>query len=214
MTNREIKTILFGFSTILFFSLYYNISNTTEKSTTADNIQAVVSIITLIVSIVTIYFVYKAYQSQKDQIEVQKKEIDENRKDVEFNRALDIVYRQLELSLPLIKNNDYNVFLEIVLSVVNPEKDTIFSLEDLELELYDLLDNIEKHINMFLLTLDNINLDLKDKEYLRKLICTNLNSDFFLFLHNLKGYSYKIFNGRNTFEAQIIRILKVNKKIE
>lgn len=73
MTNREIKKILIGFSLILFFSLYYNISNTTEKSTTADNIQAVVSIITLIVSIITIYFVYKAYQSQRHQIAIQKK---------------------------------------------------------------------------------------------------------------------------------------------
>ncbi|WP_099369839.1 hypothetical protein [Sphingobacterium sp. 1.A.5] len=214
MSNREIKTVLIGFSIILFFSLYYNISNSTKESTTADNIQAVVSIITLIVSIITIYFVYKAYQSQKEQINIQQAEIEDNRKDVEFNRALDIVYRQLEISLPLIKDNDYKVFKDIVIDVETRNEDIIRTLEELEFELYDSLRNIEIHISMFNMTLNNSKVGINDKEFLRILICTNLNSDFFNFLHTLRGFSSEIFNGKNTYESIINRILLINKKIE
>ena len=112
MSNKEIKTVLIGFSLILFTSLYYNISKS-NASTTADNIQAVVSIITLIVSIITIYFVYKAYQSQKDQLAMQGKEIKRLTQEGEFNRLLDITYKQIEHSNNRIKENTRDFEIEV-----------------------------------------------------------------------------------------------------
>lgn len=52
----------------------------------------------LIISIVTIYFVFNTYDVQLKQIAQQKGQIEDNKKDVEFNRALDMVFRQLEIT--------------------------------------------------------------------------------------------------------------------
>lgn len=206
MSSKEIKVILTGFSIILFVSLFYNISKSTVESTTSI-IQAVTSILTLIVTIVTIYFLYKNYNQQQRQI-------DKTNKDVEFNRILDTVYRQLDLSLPLIKNKDYSVFNKIIIDVESKREDIIHTIEEVELEIYDLLDNIEKHIGLFLIIINNPKLSVEDREYLRILISTNLDNDFFNFLLTLKGFSKDIFNGKNTYAKIINRILIINIKIK
>lgn len=206
MSSKEIKVILTGFSIILFVSLYYNISKSTVESTTAI-IQAVTSILTLIVTIVTIYFLYKNYNQQQIHI-------DKTNEDVEFNRILDTVYRQLDLSLPLIKNKDYSVFNKIIIDVESKREDIIHTIEQFELEIYDLLGNIEKHIELFLIIINNPKLSVEDREYLRILISTNLDNDFFNFLLTLKGFSKDIFNGENTYAKIINRILIINKKIK
>lgn len=178
MSNRELKTILTGFSLILFISLYYNISKST-LNTTAENIQAVVSMITLIVSIVTIYFVYKAYQSQNEQIAIQKKELEEGRKDVEFNRALDMFYKQIEYSKhriainnlePIIKafiENTLNTFyiLDLVYSNLGIKEfikiSKIFRVLSEDLRIYNnilIQTNVNESDKLFLmqLVIDNI----------------------------------------------------------
>lgn len=87
--------ILYAIGVVLF------ISKGDEK--TLGAFEAITGISGLILSFGTVYYVVKTYQSQQQQIIMQKKQIriqqDEilaNKKDVEFNRTLDIIYKQLE----------------------------------------------------------------------------------------------------------------------
>lgn len=52
----------------------------------------------ILVTIFTAVLLLLTLESQQKQISIQKEEIDRNRRDVEFNRTLDLVYRQLEYS--------------------------------------------------------------------------------------------------------------------
>lgn len=207
MTNREIKTILFGFSTILFFSLYYNISNSTEESTTADNIQAVVSLITLIVSIITIYFVYKAYLSQKEQIELQQNELESNRKDVEFNRAVDLFYKQIEFTKNriLIINNLEPIIYDFI-HITNYINDPYYNVNftKYQLETYSkLMDVLFEDFTSYDKVLKILILDNDSKKLLLELMVNNIYPklyesiyNFRFLLHDLnRNFSIKADNG-------------------
>lgn len=107
MTNRDVKIVLCGFSIIFFFSLFYNIKKfAIDKTSNTDIIEATVAILTLITTIITIYFVYKTYKAQREEINKQDEEIERNRRDTEFNRVLDLVYRQLDKSEGYFKKNN------------------------------------------------------------------------------------------------------------
>lgn len=211
MSNRELKTILSGFSLILFISLYYNISKSTVN-TTAENIQAVVSMITLIVSIVTIYFVYKAYQSQNEQIAIQKqeleesrKEIEENKKNVEYNRVLESVYKQLELSLPVIKNK---MFREIYHELYFNERQPCQIDDYLQKNRFDISDYIEvvhSHIDSLKLIINQSKIKSEDKKYLKRLVHNNLSSEFFYCFNKLKN-SNIFFSYINEFLSRILEL--------
>ena len=71
------------------------------------------NILGLGINAMTIFFVYKTYKSQKDQIEFQQIEIEKNKKDVEFNRTLDIVYRQLEFTERELKEQEVEWYLKL-----------------------------------------------------------------------------------------------------
>lgn len=90
MSNKEIKIVIFTFSAIFFVTGVFFVKNNSNDNY-ADVIQAVASVFSLYISLGAIYYVYKTYQAQKA-------EIQRNSRDVEFNRILDLIYRQLEIS--------------------------------------------------------------------------------------------------------------------
>lgn len=209
MSNREIKVILIGFSLILFTSLYFNISKSTE-STTADNIQTVVSLITLIVSIITIYFVYKvykAYKSQKDQIELQKKELENNRKDIEFNRAVDLFYKQIKFTKNriLIINNLEPIIYDFI-HITNYINDPYYNVNftKYQLETYSkLLDVLFEDFTSYDKVFKILILDNDSKKLLLELMVNNIYPklyesiyNFRFLLHDLnRNFSIKADNG-------------------
>lgn len=197
MSNREIKVILIGFSLILFISLYYNISKSTE-STTADNIQAVVSLITLIVSIITIYFVYKAYQAQNEQIAIQQKELEENRKeleenkkDVEYNRTVDILFKQLDGTNKAFQEISQIYFDK--LGNINSVS-TIFE----HIPRYNWILNVMiEHFTFFSRITNNDKFSINDKYILFDIIKQNINQDVMTILLRLVDKLILLDEGEN-----------------
>ena len=81
---------------ILYIILYLLFIHSRANEADKTLFDTIGNILSLGINAVTIFFVFKTYKSQKDQIEFQQKEIEDNKKDVEFNRALEIIYRQLQ----------------------------------------------------------------------------------------------------------------------
>ncbi|SKC06479.1 hypothetical protein SAMN05660841_03965 [Sphingobacterium nematocida] len=57
----------------------------------------------VIITIITAIYLIKTFKSQREQIEIQRKEIEDNNSNTEFSRILDLMYRQVEVS-----NQKYN----------------------------------------------------------------------------------------------------------
>ncbi len=83
MTIKEFKVFMTYIVIVGFIVLGLYLDKTSSESIT-DKVQAICSFLSLGVSLVAIYYVYKTYKTQND--------------DTEFNRLLDITYRQLEYS--------------------------------------------------------------------------------------------------------------------
>jgi len=61
-----------------------------------NSIDSSIAFIALGINILTVIFVYATYQTQKDIIKMQRKQIEDDKKDGDFNRVMDIIFRQLE----------------------------------------------------------------------------------------------------------------------
>lgn len=57
---------------------------------------------------ITIIFVYKTYQAQREQIEEQQKELAENAREKEFNRIIDIFYKQIDYTLSRLSDVNFD----------------------------------------------------------------------------------------------------------
>jgi len=84
---------------ILIVNLYLYWKTTVNDNHGYNSINALIALLALLVNIITIFILAKTYLSQKG-------ELKRNIQDVEFNRVLDIVYRQLDKSEGYFKKND------------------------------------------------------------------------------------------------------------
>lgn len=84
---------------ILYIILYLLFIHSRANEADKTLFDTIGNILGLGINAMTILFVFKTYKSQKDQIEFQQKEIEDNKKDVEFNRAADLTFKQLEYTI-------------------------------------------------------------------------------------------------------------------
>ncbi|MEJ5092920.1 hypothetical protein GEO21_22960, partial [Sphingobacterium faecium] len=89
-------TVLFSVLLIGLLIYCYWKSKITDEAVGYNPINSVIAFLALILNILTVIFVYATYQTQRDTIKMQAKQINDDKKDGEFNRVLDIVYKQLE----------------------------------------------------------------------------------------------------------------------
>lgn len=98
--SEEKKGILFyigigliGFLCVLIVGvcLYCYWKGKVDDNNGYNSINAVIAGFALCVNIITIAFVYATYQKQNEQI-------DDNKKDIEYNRVLDMIFRQTDLN--------------------------------------------------------------------------------------------------------------------
>lgn len=100
--SKEKKSILFyigiGLIGLLIIGvyLYCNVKGKIDDENGYNSINAIIALIALVVNIITIAFVYATYQTQRDTIIMQRKQIEDDKKDGDFNRVLDIISKQLE----------------------------------------------------------------------------------------------------------------------
>lgn len=162
-------------------------SNTTLDTNIIAN---AIYLVGLITSAITIIFVYRTYHLQKIQIE-------ESKKDVEYNRVLDMVYKQLEytkksfeeyktIGLPITNQSNkqrsnksfYEQFKEIAKQTIIPPINStnqinIIKLSIITKALYNLIPILEVYDHI----INESSLENKQKNFLIKLVVDNLDKE-------------------------------------
>jgi len=166
LPNNILIPVLFVLFTLAFGIVYILVDkNADEKDYKIFDV--VTPLLALIISVIGAVYIYNAYQAQQEQIRIQKQEIKDNRKDIEYNRLLDIVFRQLEFSkteLSNLKDVYYKTFINHQTSYsVFPELSSYKYLCSVLLMYYQFFDKI--------ITSSNINNE--DKKTLINVISNN-----------------------------------------
>lgn len=219
---------------ILIVNLYLYWKSTVNDNNGYNSINALIALLALLVNIITIFFLYFNYQQQQKHINKQEDELKNNRNDIEFNRTLDIIYKQLEysqrkFSLLNLSNNlkefvenltdnrfysfTFNITLDKELLSVN----RILELLIKELELYNKIINsskLDKDVKDYLIELVVKNIYPKLDEAI-----DNLQNKYKAFKLNLEGYQKNLINDNidrteyleigNKYEKLIDKNLKI-----
>lgn len=215
--NKYLKYALITlFVIIIFFFSYYELFNQFLQSP-ANSLEAsntTIQFLLLITGIVTIFFLYINYDQQRKHIKIQQEEIASNTQDVEFNRLLDIVYRQFEISLPQIKSHSTYRTLNRLMNDFNiPDYDRVQEIESYSESILTFLINTQGLINNFLFIIRNSNLELERKNFIRNIICNNLNSNFFWVFESFKNFCLRYPNDTWGMLEHIQDILLINEEI-
>lgn len=185
----------------LFIYCYWK-SKITDEAVGYNPINSVIAFLALILNILTVIFVYATYQTQRDTIKIQKQEIEDNKKDVEFNRALDIVYKQLEHSKErfIITDEDYER-----LYINQKHNDDLFRELD---SLKDLLFWYRNESFFYIRFLNSSPISKSNKTFLIKVFINNIPTRFRKIIQNLRApLLSKSKNSRDLYEMFIIKKL-------
>ena len=150
---------------IIYTSLYNNLLNSTNNVFEANN--TTIQLLLLITSIITILFLAINFKQQKDQI-------DKNIKDVEFNRCLDITFKQVDNTIMLLKSND-EIIEKLNYSLNHSDITDFMGYFDLFRELTDTL---FKEINFYYVLLKKTRLTQSEKINIFHIVDQNLSPNF------------------------------------
>lgn len=212
MTKREIIIIGFFYSSLISIALVIILKNV-NAGNISEIIQAVTGVFTLLLTLGAVLYAYKAFKEQKRQNDNNEIQIKKNNEDVEFNRVLDLVYRQLELSLPVIKNKRFDYLSKLFYDVEMDDKEIVVDIETFEFELIDYLESVESQIENLIFILEENSLKDKTKIYLKKLICNNLNNDFFYVFLRFEELVKRFKINRMDYLSRLDNILKIKQEI-
>ena len=108
--NKYLKfSLIFALAFIAFFYFYIELYNQYLQSPT-NSLEAsntTIQFILLITGIITIVFLYINYDQQREQLKEQKKEIERLTQDSEYNRIIDITYRQIEIGKTALNHTEF-----------------------------------------------------------------------------------------------------------
>ncbi|WP_343556324.1 hypothetical protein [Sphingobacterium sp.] len=178
--------ILYAIGVALF------ISKGDEK--TIGAFEAITGISGLILSFGTVYYVVKTYQAQKQQIGVQKiqikiqqDEIFANKKDLEFNRTLDIVYKQLEYTNKIFEKLEDSYYTKL------RGVDDLTYIFNCTHHFNHIFGQMIEQINFYIKIIDKDIFQLQDRRILHQILsaCINQNIIELYTKFNLAlGYNY------------------------
>jgi len=179
---KKLKYILIGIICLLVLILIVNLY-LYWKSTVNDNhgynsINALIALLALLVNIITIFFLYINYQQQQKHIKTQEEELNNNKQDTEFNRLLDIIYKQLEYTNDALEELDGDVFTNLTnslnLEVDEKLKDDIsaiyFASND---ELISYMHHVNDRLQVYNTLFKSSGLDDKLLDKLKVILITN-----------------------------------------
>lgn len=166
----------------------------------------VTPILALIISVIGSIYVYNAYQAQREQIAIQKQEIEDSKRDAEYNRILDTIYRQLEFSNNELREyfNEINEPIKLIISLDDSfERLTaycwMFKILDVNFRIFDKI-------------LNNTLLDDRDKILIVDIISTNLYLKPSMFYMQFAN-TVKNVGGKDNYINEMMRISEERKKI-
>jgi len=162
-----------------------------EKEIEVDNINNAIQFTSLLLTIGTIFFVVKTYI-------IQKEELDENKNVTQFNRALDIIYKQLEYSK--------NIFLVNADEVERIRKFTFTSkiIVNNANVLTIVFIKVKYELSLIQRLFNNSILERDDKEYFYKIFTSNIPYDFKILIGKVIKYLNTVNNFEELFEQELI----------
>lgn len=207
--NKYLKFSLIIISTfIVFFYWYYELYNQYLQSPT-NSLEAsntTIQFILLITGIITIVFLFINYQQQRNHIKVQQREIESNRKDVEFNRAIDLIYKQLERT-----KQQLNIGFSDLMDIRRTIKENNFYI----LEHYSLVGitkKFEAEQNIYETILTKSTLESEDCKFLINLIYENLFNETKNFINMFNHDFKKELEREGKYEE--VKELYIDRRIE
>lgn len=144
----------------------------------------------------------------------QKKQLNSSQESTDLNRTLDIVYRQFEISLPQIKEHTtYRTLNRIMNDYEIPDYDIAQEIDTYSETILTFLINTKGLIKNFIFILNNSNLDVGRKNFIRNIICDNLNSNFFWVFDSFKNFCIRYPNDTWGMLEHIQDILLINEEL-
>jgi len=191
---------------VIVFGVVYILVDKNAEDKDYKVFDVVTPLLALFISVIGSIYVYNAYKAQQEQLKIQKDEIERNQKDVEYNRVLDTVYRQLEFS-----NNELREYFN---EITEPIK-LLISLEDSFDRLFAycwMFKILDVNFRIFDKILDNTILDEQDKILIVDIISTNLYLKPSMFYMQFSNTVKKI-GGKEKYINEMIRISEDRKNI-
>jgi len=181
--NKYLKTSLIIFTAfIASFYCYYELFNQYLQSPT-NSLEAsntTIQFILLVTGIITIVFLYINYQQQRNLIRKQQKESEYNKENGEFNRALSIIYQQLEYSNKRLTTIKYKLPFDenTIMGYINKDLDTTIEKKTYNKNTTDLvLRELTKEIDFFVEVINNHSLSISRKIELNKIVYWNIGTE-------------------------------------
>ncbi|GHE44383.1 hypothetical protein GCM10017764_29480 [Sphingobacterium griseoflavum] len=171
--------------------MYKHWKGTIEPENGYNGIDSVVGIGGLLLNAVTIYFVYITYQQQRKQIEEQNEQLAKSDKEAEFNRLLDIIYKQLDHT-----RFKYNADAEELFKI-----STALEVCDMP-EIMKNLKNINNAMralnyegNFYAQIIERCGLNNNDRAYLYNIYNNNVPEHYVALIYNLSDFGESYAHG-------------------
>lgn len=196
MTKREIIILCFFYSTVIFIGLVLVLKG--EKADTTSNIiQAVTGIFSLFLTLGAIYYAYEAFQQQRRQNNFNEEQLAINRYEVQYSRALDLVFKQLEITKEKIIGIQGS--LNRLLHYENIEQIPLF-LRDIR----PVIGNFNAMSHSIEQFLSRTTLHPHDQSYLYLFFSENLSPHFIIIPHRFTEHFEKLGNTLEEFEKNAL----------
>lgn len=167
MKDKSIKIAIALFLIIAVYFLFYLPIHIKAEEQDFKTFEVVNGLVGLLLTAVASIFVYNTYKVQREQINIQKGEIARNQKDIEFNRILDLFYKQIEYS-----EKRLNINVKLAEEINRFYKGVYIQTKDLDIEYTN--EGIQL-LSSYLKVITHIRRDLE--VYHRILISSNLCDD-------------------------------------
>jgi len=155
-----------------------------------NSINAVIALLSLAFTIITVIFVYATYQSSLTQIR-------DSNKNVELDRALDNIYRQLEFTKQNYSNK-LEAYSNILAKLDDTEESLFFNLHGSR----RFLDDFTSELELFIWIVEKPSLSWDDKSFLLNIVFKNYNEVIKRMYHKL--YTIKTFTSKEDLYRNIL----------
>ncbi|WP_185216316.1 hypothetical protein [Sphingobacterium mizutaii] len=162
--------IAVGFSVLIIY---------TDSQKNSNIIQNAISLSTLLVTGITLVFLYLTLKQQQ-------KQIDNNKSDVDINRNLDLIYKQLEYSSKILIKDD-KVFLDSFHSIKSwSKKNYIINMKAIG----SIVKNIYSEFMFYKNIIENGFLEFEDRRFLMQIIIKNLPIPYLEFIEEYNSIDF------------------------
>ncbi|MFD2556040.1 hypothetical protein [Sphingobacterium tabacisoli] len=190
-TTKSIKIALLILSIVIIYVLGFAFVEHKAEEQQFKTFEVVTGLSGLVLSVIGSIYVYNAYKAQEEQINIQKKQIieqqidiEENKKEAQFDRALDIIYSQLDYNKEKMASEE-NSLLHI--NVRFKAKKTNDIIGDLD-KIWSVLNLFHSEITFYSKIINNKRFTTDDKELLVDIIKKNIHLYYFALVENIQIY--------------------------